>query len=72
MAGFAEEQGIDYPIAIDVEDRTKKAFRVDSFPDYYLIDRAGNLRVADLANGDLDRAVEVLLAEEAPAAEPPE
>ncbi len=71
MAAFAEEQGIDYPIAIDVEERTKTAFAVDSFPDYYLIDRAGNLRVADLANGDLDRAVELLLAEEPPASEEP-
>ena len=40
-----------------------KAFAVDSYPDYYLIDRNGNVRVADLANGDLDRAVEILLKE---------
>ncbi len=67
MAKFAASQEIDYPIAVDVDGKTVKAFRVDSYPDYYLIDRAGNLRVADLANGDLDRAVEVLLNEEPPA-----
>ena len=39
------------------------AFAVDSFPDYYLIDRKGKLRVADLANSDLDRAIEILLKE---------
>ena len=44
--------------------KTTTAFEVDSYPDYYLIDRAGNLRVADLANADLERAVQVLLAEQ--------
>lgn len=63
MAEFAKTNEIPYPIAIDVEGKTVGAFAVDSFPDYYLIDRAGNLRVADLANADLERAVQVLLAE---------
>ena len=66
MADYVKEQKLPWPIAVDVEEKTVKAFRVDSFPDYYLIDRAGNLRVADLANKDLDRAVEVLLAEKPP------
>lgn len=70
MAEFAEEQKIGYPIAIDVEDRTTGAFAVDSYPDYTLIDRSGKLRVADLANADLERAVQVLLAEKAPPAGP--
>ena len=65
MAAFAEERGIGYPIAIDVDKQTTSAFAVDSYPDYYLIDRSGNLRVADLANSDLERAVQVLLAEKA-------
>lgn len=63
MADFAKQRGIDYPIAIDVDKQTTRAFAVDSFPDYYLIDRMGNLRVADLANSDLERVVKVLLAE---------
>jgi len=67
MATFAREKGIDYPIAIDVGDKTKTAFAVDSYPDYYLIDRAGKLRVADLSNGELERVVKVLLGEGAPA-----
>jgi hypothetical protein len=50
-------------VAIDVEKGTVTAFQVDSFPDYYVIDRAGNLRVADLANSELDRVVEALLKE---------
>jgi thiol-disulfide isomerase/thioredoxin len=65
MADFAKQQGIDWPIAIDIDKKTVQAFRVDSYPDYYLIDRAGNLRVADLKNASLDRAVEILLKEKA-------
>lgn len=67
MAAFVAEQGIHYPVAIDVDGKTVKAFAVDSYPDYYLVDRAGNLRVADLANAEVDRVVEALLKEPAPA-----
>lgn len=66
MADFVKENELTWPIAVDIEKKTVTAFRVDSFPDYYLIDRAGNLRVADLQNGDLDRAVGILLAEDPP------
>ncbi len=65
MAEMAKSSAIPYPLAIDSNNLTKQAFAVDSYPDYYLIDRAGNLRVADLSNGDLERAVKVLLAESA-------
>lgn len=67
MADFVAEQKITYPVAIDVDNRTTTAFAVDSYPDYYLIDRAGNLRVADLQNAALDSAITTLLAEPAPA-----
>lgn len=66
MPAYVKETGIDFPVAVDTTEATVTAYAVDSYPDYYLIDRAGKLRVADLANGDLDRAVEVLLAEKAP------
>ena len=67
MAAFVAEQKITYPVCIDVDNATTTAFAVDSYPDYYLIDRAGNLRVADLQNAALDGAIEALLAEKAPA-----
>lgn len=70
MEAFAKANEIGYPIAADVDGKTVAAFAVDSFPDYYLIDRAGNLRVADLANGDLERAVGVLLSEQVKPASP--
>ena len=70
-AGFVRDQEIPYAVAIDrkgKEDKgiTVETYRVDSFPDYYLVDRKGILRFADLANSELDEALEVLLAEPAP------
>jgi thiol-disulfide isomerase/thioredoxin len=65
MKAFVEEQQLPWPVAVDVDKKTVSAFRVDSYPDYYVIDRSGNLRVADLANKELDRVVEMLLKEKA-------
>ena len=71
MASFVKEQGIDYPVAIDRAGKpTVSAFAVDSFPDYYIVDRAGNVRVADLPNRALEATVQALLAEPVPAALP--
>ena len=66
MAAFVADQKITYPVAIDVDNQTTSAFAVDSYPDYYLIDRSGNLRVADLQNAHVDAAIATLLAEPAP------
>ena len=66
MAAFVADQKITYPVAVDVENKTTSTFAVDSYPDYYLIDRAGNLRVADLQNAHVDAAIATLLAEPAP------
>jgi thiol-disulfide isomerase/thioredoxin len=69
MADTAKEKGIQYPIAADIEGKTVKAFNVDSFPDYYIIDRSGKLRIADCNNDKVEEAVEALLAESAPTAD---
>lgn len=53
-----------YPVAFD-GGRLMKAFGCDSFPDYVIIDRQGNARVVDLANGEVEKAVKMLLAEKA-------
>jgi len=58
-----KEAGINYPIAVDTDGKTVTAFAVDSYPDYYVIDRSGKLRFADLQNSELDRAITTLLAE---------
>mgnify|MGYP003676513705 CR=1 FL=1 len=64
---FVADKGIGYPIALDSEGKTVAAFGVDSFPDYYVIDRSGKLRVADLPNAELEATIKVLLAEPVPA-----
>ena len=64
MAAFVEDNGIRYPVASDGGE-TVAAYGGDSYPDYDVIDRSGKLRVADLANGDLERTIGVLLAEPA-------
>ncbi|HZN41648.1 MAG TPA: redoxin domain-containing protein [Planctomycetota bacterium] len=71
MAAFVADQKITYPVAIDVENKTTSTFAVDSYPDYYLIDRRGFLRVADLLNAHVDAAIATLLAEPVPAAAKP-
>ena len=63
MAAYVRENEIPYPVAYDTEGGTVAAFHVDSYPDYYVIDRAGNLRIADMANAELDRVIEILLKE---------
>lgn len=57
------EEGMKYPIAFDGAGKLMKAFGCDSFPDYVVIDKKGVIRVADLANGEVERAIQVLLAE---------
>jgi cytochrome c biogenesis protein CcmG/thiol:disulfide interchange protein DsbE len=63
MAKYVEHYAIPWPCAIDVDDETVSAFKVDGYPDYHLIDKSGNLRCADLANKEVERAVEALLKE---------
>jgi hypothetical protein len=58
------DKGIVYPVCHDADNVTKIAYQVDSYPDYYLIDRKGNLRIADCANGKVEDAVKLLIAEE--------
>lgn len=57
-------------MAVDVDKRTQSAFLVDGFPDYHIIDRAGNLRVADCQNSGVESVVRALLAEPNPFALP--
>ena len=61
MAASVEEWGIAYPVAKDVEDKTRLSYHQDSFPDYYIIDREGRVVVADCKNGSVDQVLEMLL-----------
>ena len=66
MPAYVKEAKVAFPVAVDTDGKTVKAYAVDSYPDYYVIDRAGKVRFADLANKELERAVAALLAEPVP------
>jgi thiol-disulfide isomerase/thioredoxin len=65
MLDVAKSKGIGYPICLDPRGEMIASYVVDSYPDYYLIDREGRLRGADVGNGSLEKAIEALLAEDA-------
>ena len=64
MAETVKAKGIEYPVAVDTNDTVRKAYKGNSFPDYYIIDRAGNLRWADVVNTDAEKAIQILLKED--------
>jgi thiol-disulfide isomerase/thioredoxin len=70
FAEFFKARKIDYPVAVDVDWKSVRAYAVDGYPDYYLIGRDGKVRFADLANQELDRALEHLLIEGEAGAKP--
>lgn len=57
------DTGMHFPVAFDTKGKLMKTLGCDSYPDYVLIDRKGVIRVVDLANGDVPRAVEALINE---------
>jgi len=60
---IVKAHGIKYPICVDDEDKTNTTYAPNGFPDYYIIDRNGKLRIADCANDKLEEAVKALLEE---------
>ncbi len=64
LADFVQKESIPWPIAVDRFEQTKFAWKAESYPSYYLIDRAGNVRVADIFKGHLETAIIDLLSEE--------
>jgi hypothetical protein len=63
MKDTVTAKGIKYLVAADVDEKTVKAYKVNGYPDYYFIDRAGNLRIADCKNASVEDAIQALLAE---------
>ena len=60
MARTVQEAGIKYPVCLDTEGKTAKTYGVDGYPDYYIIDAAGKLVLADCANSNVEKALEAL------------
>jgi len=61
MADTVTAKGIHYPVALDGDGATIAAYTVDGFPDYYFVDRAGNLVIADCRNDSVEAAIRLLL-----------
>lgn len=62
---------IKYPICADVNDSTVRAYRVDGFPDYYIVDHEGRVAMADVRADALEVAVQAMIARRARAAQAP-
>ncbi|MDZ4767236.1 MAG: SH3 domain-containing protein [Chloroflexota bacterium] len=63
----AERLGITYPIGLDNDAATWRAYNQHFWPTIYLIDKAGNLRYFRIGEGNYDRteqAIQTLLAED--------
>lgn len=60
---FAEKRKLGYSIALDADGSIHKTLMVDQDPDVYIIDRAGNLRYADITTDSVAAAVEVVVSE---------
>ena len=65
MADTVKQRGIKYPVAEDTG--TIASYKANSYPDYYIIDRNGALRWADIANRDVEKAIKILLEEQGKA-----
>ena len=63
MPAMVKRHKMAYPTAVDTNGLTAKAFMADSYPDYYVIDRAGNLRWGDIQNSHVEKAIGILLSE---------
>lgn len=57
-----KEFDMKYPVGFD-GGKLMKALGCDGLPDYVVIDKKGVVRVVDLANGEVERAVKFFLAE---------
>ncbi|MFT5464572.1 MAG: cytochrome c biogenesis protein CcmG/thiol:disulfide interchange protein DsbE [Planctomycetota bacterium] len=66
LADLVVEQDIPYPVAWDSTGAVSAGWMVDDQPDYWLIDRGGKVRVADLGDSSIGTAVQRLLKEPAP------
>ncbi len=65
MLDTAKAHKIAYPICLDGRGEANAAYSVNGYPDFYIIDREGRLRGADVINARIEDAIEHLLAEDA-------
>ena len=66
MPALVQSRGIQYPTARDPQLKSEKAWRVQYYPTYAVIDRKGILRSIGLQPQNVEKVVTKLLAEPAP------
>ncbi len=62
-AKVATDLGLTFSFAADEKGKVRSLLNVDNDPDFYLIDRAGNMRFADIETSGVENAAGILLAE---------
>jgi thiol-disulfide isomerase/thioredoxin len=62
-AGIVKDRGVKIHIALDEKGDFRKALKSDADPDFYVIDRAGHMRYADIANASVEEAVAEVVKE---------
>jgi cytochrome c biogenesis protein CcmG, thiol:disulfide interchange protein DsbE len=67
-AQAVKDRGVTFPIAVDAEGSFRKTLLVDQDPDFYIIDRAGQLRFADVETSSVPEACATVVGETAAAA----
>jgi thiol-disulfide isomerase/thioredoxin len=66
---MVKSRNIKYPVCHDVGNTTIDAYMVNGYPDYYVFDRKGRLRVPDCRNNKVEAAIKFLMAEDPSKAE---
>ncbi len=59
----AESRSVSFAVGYDADNLFRHTLMVDQDPDFYLIDRAGQLRFTDVETSSVEAAVDLLLAE---------
>lgn len=63
MVKAIKDWGITWPVLLDSKGSLMKSYEGQGFPSYYLVDKKGRLRIADIDDSDLENAIKKLLKE---------
>ena len=63
MLKTMKELGVTWPVLFDGSQKLMNAYKAEGYPSYYIVDRKGKLRIADIDDSDLERAIKKLLKE---------
>lgn len=61
LAQVVKGKKIQYPVAIDINQEAIKKYGINGYPDYIIIDKKGNIYIADCRNSSVEEAINSLL-----------